>query len=69
MKIDIVVDFGNALLGALVTGVTLYSPPVSEVALTARMALFAAKAMLVLAVGCPHPRATNCFFLSMQCMP
>ena len=61
MKIDIAVDFGNTFLGALVIGLTLYDPPVSVVALTARMILFAAKAMLVLAVGCPHPRTTDSF--------
>ena len=59
MNASWLVSIGGACLGALVTYQTLFSAKVSEVSLFLRLVLYATKAVLVMAVGRPHPRATN----------
>jgi hypothetical protein len=56
-----VVLIAGASVGALITWQTMFSTKVSTVYMVLRLVLFAAEAVLVMAVGRPHPNATNSF--------
>jgi hypothetical protein len=59
MKMSWIVSIGSASVGAFVTYQTLFSTKVSDASLFLRLILFSAEAILVTAVGRPHPKTTN----------
>ena len=59
MKIKWLVHICGACAGAVITWQTLFSSGVTRFVLLARLVLYALEAFLVMAVGRPHPKATN----------
>jgi hypothetical protein len=53
------ISIGSAFMGALVTYQTLFANEVSIVATVLRLVLYAFKAVLLVAVGRPHPKITD----------
>jgi hypothetical protein len=53
------ISIGSAYVGALVTYQALFATKVSEVAIVFRLVLYAVKAVLLMAIGRPHPKITN----------
>ena len=53
------IAIGSASLGALVTYQALFATRVSEAIMILRLILYAVKAVLLMAVGRPHPKVTN----------
>ena len=53
------VSIGAACVGAVVTYQTLFCATVKEAGLFLQLVLYVGKAVLVMAAGRPHPKATN----------
>ena len=53
------ISIGSACVGALVTYQDLFATKVSEAAIVLRLVLYVVKAVLLMAVGRPHPKITN----------
>ncbi len=58
MHISRLVSIGDACMGAFVSYQSLFGS-VSQVAVFLRLALYTAKAVLLMMVGRPHPKVTN----------
>jgi len=56
------VSIGSSCMGTLVSYQALLGTKVSESTMFLRLVLYAAKAVLLTAVGRPHPKVTNWFF-------
>jgi hypothetical protein len=53
------ISIGSACAGASIAYQALFATKVSEVAIALRLVLYAVKAVLLMAVGRPHPKITN----------
>ena len=53
------ISIGSSCVGALIAYQALFATKVSEVAIVLRLVLHAVKAVLLMAVGRPHPKITN----------
>ena len=52
-------SIGSACMGAWVTYQALFATKISEVAIVLRLVLHVVRAVLLMAVGRPHPKVTN----------
>ena len=59
MNAEWLVSTGGACVGVLATYQTLFATKVSEATMILRLLLYAVKAVLLMAVGRPHPKVTN----------